>query len=93
MRIALICNENWWLWPMVLKRQSVMTNEKQREIERREREMRARWTQCFFFFTAQGAKHAGKCLESMVSADPKALIHHKAHIRMDPLNPGQLYTH
>lgn len=28
-----------------------------------------------FFFTAQGAKHAGKCLESMVSADPKALIH------------------
>lgn len=42
MRIALICNENWWLWPMVLKRQDVMTNEKQREIERREREMRAR---------------------------------------------------
>lgn len=29
------------------------------------------------FFKAQEAKHAGKCLESMVSADPKALKSHK----------------
>lgn len=52
-------------------------------------------TMLFFFFTAQGAKHAGKCLESMVSADPKTFIHlrktDKAHIWMDPLTPGQLH--
>lgn len=81
---------------MVLKRQSVMTtNERQKVTERRRRDEGKRDT--MLYLTAQGAKHAGKCLESMVSADPKVFIHlrktDKAPIWMDPLSPGQLYIH
>lgn len=72
---------------MVLKRQSVMTtNERQKVKERRQRDEGKMDT--MLYFIAQGAKHAGKCLESMVSADPKAFIHlrktDKAHVWMDP---------
>ncbi len=57
---------------MVLKRQSVMTtNERQKVKERRQRDEGKMDT--MLYFIARGAKHAGKCLESMVSADPKAL--------------------
>ncbi len=72
---------------MVLKRQSVMTtNERQKVKERRQRDEGKMDT--MLYFIARGAKHAGKCLESMVSADPKAFIHlrktDKAHVWMDP---------
>ncbi len=72
---------------MVLKRQHVMTtNERQRVKVRSQRDEGKMDT--MLYFTARGAKHAGKCLESMVSADPKAFIHlrktDKAHVWMDP---------
>lgn len=61
--------------------------------KKRERDEGKMDTMLSFFLKAQEAKHAGKRLESMVSADPKALIHLIAHIWMDPLSPGQLYIH
>lgn len=82
---------------MVLNRQNILTmNEKQSDRKKRERDEEKIHNEkkhnafffSFFLLTAQGAKHAGKCLESMISANPKALKRlrkKKANTWMDPL--------
>lgn len=69
-----------------LKETSVMTTNERQKVKERQRDEGKMDT--MLYFTARGAKHAGKCLESMVSADPKAFVHlrktDKAHVWMDP---------
>lgn len=69
-----------------------MTNEKQRVIERRERD-EGKMDNAFFSQHREQSMLGSALKAWSVLIRKRSYISDKAQIRMDPINPGELYTH